>query len=110
MPFFKLLEIRSETLVGATVEDLTDPVEDGKRAIVKYFGAAIPINGVVDLHWGSVAGWQYVRSIAATTYEFSDLNEDFIGDGIKRFRITRTKTGGGGPLAIKTWFKAIEQN
>jgi hypothetical protein len=108
MPAKIALTHRVESEVGTISEFETNPITIGKRATVKYFGAAIPGTGIVDLHFGTAGNWQFLRSIASTTYEFSNINEDFVGDGIKKFKITRTRQGGGGPLAIKTWFKAIE--
>ena len=96
-------------LGGATDEMVTDPVADGKRGIVQIFGAALPGQGIAEIHFGDdVGGWEFIRAIAGTTYEFSRIYEDFLGNGVKMFRLRRTKVGGGGPLAMKTWFKAVE--
>lgn len=105
----KVLSVVKDSNVGTVEEDLTDPITSGKRAIIKYFGAAIPGTGVVDLYFGDGSSWDLVRSVAGGTYEFKDINEDFVGDGVKRFKVIRTRQGAGGPLAIKAWFKAIER-
>ena len=110
MPANVVLKLVVESdLGGATDDSFTDPVTDGKRGIVQIFGAALPGQGLVELHWGDdVGGWTLIKAIAATTYEFSSIYEDFLGDGVKMFRLRRTKAGGGGPLSMKTWFKAVE--
>jgi hypothetical protein len=98
-------------LGGATDEFFTDPVTDGARGIVQLFGAALPGQGIVELHWGDpVGGWTLIRAVAGGTYEYPRIYDEFLGDGVKMFRVTRTKIGGGGPLAIKSWFKAVENN
>lgn len=103
-------KIRLESDVGnAPDESFSDPVADGARATVKDFGASIPGTGSVDLHWGQGTTWELIRSVSSTTYEFTKINDDFNGDGVKQFRVTRTKFGGGGPLAIRAWFDAIER-
>lgn len=96
-------------LGGSTDDSFTDPVSDGKRGIVQIFGAALPGQGLVELHWGDdVGGWTLIKAIAATTYEFNSIYEEFPGNGVRMFRLRRTKAGGGGPLAMKIWFKAVE--
>lgn len=96
-------------LTGATDEMYTPPVANGKRGIVQIFGAALPGQGIVELHWGDDGGgWEFIRAIASNTYEFSAINEDFLGDSVKMFRVRRSKAGGGGPISMKSWFKAVE--
>ena len=95
-------------LGGATDEYFTDPVTSGARGIVQIFGAALPGQGLVELHWGDdIGGWDLIKAVAGGTYEYL-MNEEYLGDGVKMFRVRRSKIGGGGPLAIKSWFKAIE--
>lgn len=96
-------------LSGPTDDTFTDPVTDGKMGIVQTFGAALPGTGLVELHWGDdIGGWVFIKAIAATTYEFQKIYEEFIGDGVKMFRVRRSKAGGGGPISTKVWFKAVE--
>ena len=93
---------------GPEDEFLTAPVTEGKSGKVQVFGAAIPGTGLVSIFWGVGSEWELIRAIAQGTYEFAVINESFLGDGLKRFKLVRTKQGGGGPLAIKSWFKAVE--
>lgn len=109
MAEIKSYRIILEDSVSSDTETFTDPITDGKKANIKLFGAAFPGSGWVELHWGDNAGgWQFIRAIADTTYEFKDINEQFEGNGVKMFRVTRSKSGGGGNKAMKVWFRAME--
>ena len=105
-----VLKLRiDEDLAGPTDDMFTVPIAVGKMGIVQTFGAALPGNGLVELHWGdNVGGWIFIKAVAATTYEFKEIYEDFIGDGVKMFRVRRSKSGTGGPISMKVWFKAVE--
>lgn len=109
MAALKVLKLVIDSdISGAEDEFFTDSVTAGKNAMVQIFGAAIPGTGMVSIYWGSDSTWTLIRAVAQGTYEFSRINESFLGDGVKTFKLTRTKQGGGGPLAIKSWFKAVE--
>ena len=98
-----------DDLSGPTSDSFTPPVVAGKRGIVQTFGAALPGQGLAELHWGDdVDGWSFIKAIAATTYEFKDIYEEFLGNGLKMFRVRRSKAGGGGPISTRVWFKAVE--
>ena len=97
-----------EDVPGAEKIINSDVVANEARAVVGNFGAAIPTNGVIDLEWGSDGtGWRLVRSIIGC-HEFKKIDEDFLGDGIKRFRLKISKAGGAGPMQTRYWFYAFQ--
>jgi len=102
-----LVLIVDSDISGSEDEFFTDAVADGESAKVQLFGAAIPGTGMVAIYWGSDTEWRLIRAIAQGTWEFAEINQDFLGDGVSRFKLVRTKQGGSGPLAIKSWFKAV---
>jgi len=79
---------------GATDTNLSPIVPNGKSAVVLVFGGALLFEATgsyVALQWGDASGgWQTVRVIAKEG-EYH-LNREFIGDGVKRFRIVRRNT------------------
>ncbi len=90
---------------SANGDDLYDIIPTGSKAILMVYGAATS-NGSSDLYWGSDAdGWTLVRSVVASTYEYSRINAEYIGDGSSRFKVETSNQGG--QAIVRYWFEYI---
>lgn len=110
MSKLKTFGINKASKVGnQPVEYYSDPVPDKKIMKILYFGAAIPSTGIVSLEWGDDSnGWELVKGIATGTYEFPMVNQDFLGNGEKKFKITKKKNSQQPDMDILCWFKTVE--
>ena len=84
-------EIMKDGLVaaGSTQVDMTPIIPIGKIILLKRFGGCSGITaGFCAVQFGdSVGGWTTIRALT-DTYEFP-IGTEFIGNGVKRFRIIR---------------------
>ncbi len=82
-------------------------IPTGKVIKLRKFGCAIPEanNGsYVVVQWGNGSGWQTVRACVSQA-DFV-LKKDFLGDGVKRFRIVR-HNGHTSAQIMVYWIEAI---
>ena len=90
-----MIKVRHEIMkdgsvaAGNTQVDMTPIIPVGKRILLKRFGGCSGVTaGFCGVQFGdSVGGWTTIRSLT-NTYEFP-IGTEFIGDGVKRFRIVR---------------------
>ena len=83
--------IMKDGIVNAAITqtDLTPIIPIGKKVLLKRFGGCAGENaGFCAIQFGDNAGgWITIRALTGT-YEFL-VGTEFIGDGVKRFRIIR---------------------
>jgi hypothetical protein len=103
--------------IGATTTDLKTSavIPNGKTVKVFNFGGYDPrlgdgIDSLIVLQWGAGSSWQTVRAGGGGTFDHSwPSGRDFIGDGIKRFRLIRqNKSSTAKPLVA--WLMAVIVN
>lgn len=98
-----------DTNVNANSTDLQlgAVVPNGRSVSIKRFGGSVPdgINGAVALQWGSGGSFTTIRAIQREM-EFKELGE-FVGDGVKRFRLARINRQTLGAQAIVAWLEAV---
>jgi hypothetical protein len=89
---FKVLE--NNIAAGVTDMDLGPIIANGKIAVIKSFGGAIPFNSdgsFIAIQWGdNTGGWNTIRVIVKEA-EYT-INREFQGNGVKRFRLVRKNT------------------
>lgn len=81
-----------DAIAGGAFSIHTEPiVPSGVKVTVLNFGASVsPLldRPQIALQWGSSgSGWTTIRALAST-WDFQ-LNQTFVGDGNKRFRVVR---------------------
>ena len=101
---------KSETYaVGPTNVD-SPIVASGKRVLLKKFGCLDPnigdnIDSVVVLQWGKTGDWTTIRA-CTKIYEFNIKRDEFIGDGVKKFRL-KVINNSAVPKTIGFWIEAL---
>lgn len=101
--------------LGAGATDTTDigPIPNGKRFIIKEFGAGSGIDtdnksGQYLLQWGTVGSFVDIRAIVITGNTVSlPINREFVGDGSKFLRITRVNPSAT-PKRCPVWVVAYD--
>lgn len=93
---------------GATDVHLFEIIPDGTRVKVVKFGGyervTIVATGLIILQWGSNAGgWETIRAGGGPSpFEFL-VNREFVGNGVKRFRIVRQNKDLLGSKEMAAW-------
>lgn len=88
-------KLRFDVIEDGSVLSLSNTVKtsaivtNGKRMLLQKFGGCSGLTaGFCGVQWGDAAGgWVMIRALSGT-YEFI-VNQEFIGNGVKRFRIIR---------------------
>jgi len=95
---------------GDTDLKLSPIIPNGKRVTLKVFGGCTPqINNddtpIIVVQWGSGTTWQSIRA-GCKMFNF-ELNRDFLGDGVKRFRLIRENGHVTGSNIIIAWLDLL---
>ena len=92
---------------GATDTQTSAIVPTGKAVEIKVFGGSVPdgFNAVVALQWGSAGGGFTTIRAVQREIEFANLGQ-FVGDGIKRFRLVRINRSAAAAVLVG-WLEAI---
>jgi|SRR3990172_7764380 len=108
-----LIEIIEDSELNGTetLIKLTDPIPAGLTVVIREFGGVVVASnskeGYVKLQWGSdvpTPVWQTIR--AGTGFFNLHLNKDFVGDGVKRFRIIRENKASQKQVIV-AWLDAL---
>lgn len=94
---------------GTDAVYLSNPIPaEGEAVLLELFGAtdssASDVAACICLEWGKTGDWEFVRSASNGAIEYEAMR-DFIGDGEKRFRITRTVLTAGKNAQLDYWMK-----
>jgi len=96
---------------GGTAVWESDVIPTGKTFRLKVFGCYDPPVGdgtgsIVHLEYGEGATWETIRVIGYGTHNH-EVNQEYVGDGVKKFRITRTNNSSKDKI-IYTWFEGFQ--
>ena len=94
---------------GAVVVKNSAIPPNGKRVLLQKFGGCSGVTaGFCAIQWGDAGGgWTTIRAISGTA-EFI-INQEFTGDGTKRFRIARQNDGTPAKY-MAAWAEALVMN
>jgi hypothetical protein len=107
------LIVESAVAQGATDISLGTVIPNGETVRLLKFGGYERLlssnTGIIALQIGSGGTWQTIRAGGGgTPFEF-ELNKNYVGDGVKRFRLVlQNKDPAGGPAKeMVAWIEAI---
>jgi len=108
--------LTSEVNANSTDTETSPKIQNGKTWVVEKVGFTEPILDIYGyssefaLQWGSSGNWDDIRiaAIAGNTIEMT-INESFIGDGTKRFRMIR-KNNSDLDKRLGLWIIAYEKS
>lgn len=89
---FRIIE--SNVSASSLDIDLSAIIPNGQTVTLKVFGGAIPFQvsgSYIAIQWGdNSGGWNTIRAITREAEYL--INREFIGNGVRRFRIVRNNT------------------
>jgi hypothetical protein len=114
MPVKQRIDLIVEDVVaqGATEINQSAIIPDGKILRLITFGGyermVAATSGIIALQFGSGAAWQTIRVGGGGVFEF-ELNKNYFGDGVKRFRLVRQNKDPVGSVAkeMVAWVEAV---
>lgn len=109
---FHNIFISNAVAAGETTNTDSAAIPNGQKCRLKLFGGYDPNSGsgapdgFIYIQWGTVGSFTTIRAGGAGFFNL-DINQTFIGNGAKFFRVARTNNNTTGAKQMAAWIEAL---